>query len=80
MAARQALLASFDDDDVARESRRMGGSNGGMCMSQQEVADELGITRVVVQGIERTAFRKFRAALNKNGLPREAIVDFLRAL
>ena len=34
-------------------------------MTQQEVADELGITRNAVQQIERRAYKKFKRALAK---------------
>lgn len=34
-------------------------------MNQQEVADELGITRAAVQQIERRAYKKFRKELAK---------------
>ena len=35
-------------------------------MTQQEVADELGITRNAVQQIERRAYKKVKRALLKN--------------
>ena len=34
-------------------------------MTQQEVADELGITRCAVQQIERRAYKKFQKELSK---------------
>lgn len=73
-------MVDDDDYDAASGTASISGAWGDGGMSQREIADQLGITRAVVQGIERTAFRKFRAALNKNGLPPEAVVDFLRAL
>jgi DNA-directed RNA polymerase sigma subunit (sigma70/sigma32) len=37
-------------------------------MTQQEVADAMGITRQAVQDIEKKALRKLRTELNKRGL------------
>lgn len=36
-------------------------------MTQQEVADAMGITRAAVQDIEKRALRKLRIALQKRG-------------
>jgi DNA-directed RNA polymerase sigma subunit (sigma70/sigma32) len=43
-------------------------------MTQQEVADAMGITRAAVQDIEKRALRKLKVALQKRGLTLE---DFM---
>jgi DNA-directed RNA polymerase sigma subunit (sigma70/sigma32) len=43
-------------------------------MTQQEVADAMGITRAAVQDIEKRALRKLRVELRKRGLTLE---DFM---
>lgn len=45
-------------------------------MTQQEVADAMGITRQAVQNIEKTALRKLKMALLKRGFTLDDFFTF----
>ena len=45
-------------------------------MTQQEVADAMGITRQAVQNIEKTALRKLKTALHKRGFTLDDFFTF----